>query len=305
VAPKVHFLFGFQDRALEDEFREDLIECSRSRIFMGYGVSIFMILFGPTFQSLMTMDFLLFYSDWRVVLWNVLPVLFALLFLMAGLSFCIYAYMKFSEKRAVLHVTGLAYLLAIVSIGVDFGVGNRQWDAMYGVSSWSVKLVTYHLAPLISLTWLNLPFGMIAELMFAVTLIFLVIIPIVEGLWGLFSSSAIQPIIQEISEEVPAFKDLTLYCNGSLQMPDGRDFVLKNPCEVNIRLILVYPFLIICIIILAAMVLGYIGDRDSRRAFTNKKIMRAQKDKLIIAAKLREEFHLHKEDVVLDLFQYF
>ena len=106
MAPKVHFLFGFQDRALEDEFREDLIECSRSRIFMGYGVSIFMILFGPTFQSLMTMDFLLFYSDWRVVLWNVLPVLFALLFLMAGLSFCIYAYMKFSDKRAVLHVTG-------------------------------------------------------------------------------------------------------------------------------------------------------------------------------------------------------
>ena len=88
-------------------------------------------------------------------------------------------------------------------------------------------------------------------------------------------------------------------------MPDGRDFVLKNPCEVNIRLILVYPFLIICIIILAAMHQGYIGDRDSRRAFTNKKIMRAQKDKLIIAAKLREEFHLHKEDVVLDLFQYF
>ena len=83
----------------------------------------------------------------------------------------------------------------------------------------------------------------------------------------------------------------------------------ENICILQIRWVLVFPFLMAALVLLAILFVSYLVERANRRSFEGKKIMHCQKQKLVLTAQLREEFlvseHKRKEELIVDLFENF
>ena len=105
AGPSKHFLFGFRDRDLEDEYLDYLMRESRVRIYLGYVVMLLLIIFG---EGLKTIGALVFVETPGVeplptVPNNLVPFLCTFVIPIVGLIASYLIYRGRSNKRVVLH----------------------------------------------------------------------------------------------------------------------------------------------------------------------------------------------------------
>merc|ERR1712039_658573 len=316
VRPAEYPLLGYQDRDLEDEYLDDMTYAMKSRILVGYVASILVFFLGPLVQDLSAtgwMDYgeanpqevadaaglpLEVYLDTveNMTLRTFVTCGIVLAVLVVGLGACvaIYQMKRIKSKQPVLYITGAVYLIYITVMAYDFSWSSQIWWGFFGPASWIIKMIFYEMSPLISLLFMGLPFLATLELVGAATLAFLVIVPLLPSatshyLWEMFD-----------------FVNL-----------ENKDHVLETPycveheedCVTQIRWILIFPFLMAALVMLVCLFVSYMVERANRRSFEGKKIMQCQKEKLVLTARLREEFlvseHKRKEELIVDLFENF
>ena len=117
AGPSKHFLFGFRDRDLEDEYLDYLMRESRVRIYLGYVVMLLLMFFTfvpdfiAWFYYLILVDsYMKTYGDLEAfpgygdgMIATVLPALCALIIPIVGLIASYLIYRGRSNKRVVLH----------------------------------------------------------------------------------------------------------------------------------------------------------------------------------------------------------
>jgi len=316
VRPAQYPLLGYRDRDLEDEYLDDMTCAMKSRILVGYVVSILVFFFGPFVQDLSSMKSQHYLEDNpRVVAPAVGLTLEAyekgasgmtlrtpvtcgivLAVLTIGLGACVTVYQmkRIKSKQPVLYITGAVYLIYIAVVAYDFSWSSQNWWPLLGPASWIIRMIFYEMSPLISLLFMGLPFLATLELVGAATLAFLVIVPLLasasgHNLWEMFDF-----VNLENKDHVLA----TPYCLEH-----------EEDCVTQIRWILIFPFLMAALVMLVCLFVSYMVERANRRSFEGKKIMQCQKEKLVLTAQLREEFlvseHKRKEELIVDLFENF
>jgi len=316
VRPAEWPFLGYRDRDLEDEYLDDMTCAMKSRILVGYVVSILVLFFGPFMQDLSSMKVQHYIednpqevapsvgltleayekgtSDMTLRTPVTCGIVLAVLIIGLGACVAIYQMKRFKSKQPVLYITGAVYLIYIALVAYDFSWSSQIWWPFLGPASWIIKMIFYEMAPLISLLFMGLPFLATLELVGAATLAFLVIVPLLPSatghyLWEMFD-----------------FVNL-----------ENKDHVLETPycveheedCVTQIRWILIFPFLMAALVMLVCLFVSYMVERANRRSFEGKKIMQCQKEKLVLTAQLREEFlvseHKRKEELIVDLFENF
>ena len=114
AGPSKHFLFGFRDRDLEDEYLDYLMRESRVRIYLGYVVMLLLMFFTfvPDFIAwvILVDSYMKTYGDLEAfpgsrdgIIATVLPSLCALIIPIVGLIASYLIYRGRSNKRVVLH----------------------------------------------------------------------------------------------------------------------------------------------------------------------------------------------------------
>lgn len=317
VRPAEYPLLGYQDRDLEDEYLEDMTCAMKSRILVGYVVSILVFVFGPLMQDLSVMGFMNYSEDNpqevaasvgltleviqggtdNMTLQTFVTCGIALAFLVIGLGACVVVYQvkRIKSKQPVLYITGAVYLIYITVMACDFSVSSQAWWAFFGPAAWIIRMIFYDMSPLFPLLFMGLPFLATFEVVGAAILAFLVIVPLAKSatgfnLWRMFS-------VHNLKNRFGGLFNIE-YCVEN-----------ENICILQIRWVLVFPFLMAALVLLAILFVSYLVERANRRSFEGKKIMHCQKQKLVLTAQLREEFlvseHKRKEELIVDLFENF
>ncbi|QDZ23661.1 hypothetical protein A3770_11p61790 [Chloropicon primus] len=314
-SPSQHILFGFKDRNLEDEYLEDLARVGKSRILLGYCVSVLLIIAVPFLDALQAIPIIHSISEldqetlaelpefgyrsgpsYEVT--QILPTMLCLAFFVAGfVAVCLIYRLAAVSKRRIFAVTGVVFLLYIAVAGYAFSKSWNLWDFVYGDNSWPIYLINSAMPPLLSLFFMGVPSALNTEILLLACLTFLVIVPLVCEMWGLENTENWRRAISARPEDAAIW--LNQVCTGEMEATCVRDFELKQ----------VYPYLVLCIVGLAAVIVGFIADHSNRSAFVNKKVIAEQKVKLILNHKLREETlvkeHKKKEDTIIEMFENF
>ena len=209
----------------------------KSRILVGYVVSILVFFFGPFVQDLSSMKSQHYLEDNpRVVAPAVGLTLEAyekgasgmtlrtpvtcgivLAVLTIGLGACVTVYQmkRIKSKQPVLYITGAVYLIYIAVVAYDFSWSSQNWWPLLGPASWIIRMIFYEMSPLISLLFMGLPFLATLELGGAATLAFLGIVPLLpsasgHNLWEMFD------FINLEVRPVPRFSPLSLSLSRAL-----------------------------------------------------------------------------------------
>jgi len=295
--PSVYWALGFKDRTLEDEYLEDFVRISKRQIILGYAMCILIVVLGwfvsywlilnVGYKVILKEDFKdNFDFDWFVD--NLLAHAISLLVFLCGLAACLFIYYsKVQNKRAVLHVTELTFLLFIVVMGYEFSRGKFP---IYNieVNGFVINLAFYYLPPFVIFFFKSLPFGQTLEIISLALTVFLVIVPIVSGYYD------IEPTIQAY---IARRADLlsTRFCERNSEL-----------CNFDFTVTLVWPILVIVIIGFQIIIVSFFVDRSNRLAFVNRKVITVQQKKLNQSSKLREQFLLRQkqdqEDLIFSVF---
>merc|ERR1711908_211171 len=268
----------------------------KSRILVGYAVSILVFFLGPFVQDLSSMKSQHYLEDNpRVVAPAVgltlesyekgasgmtlrTPVTcgIVLAILTIGLGACVTVYQmkRFKSKQPVLYITGAVYLIYIAVAAYDFSWSSQNWYAYFGSASWIIRMIFYEMSPLFMLVFMGLPFLATLELVLATILAFLVIVPLTDSatgynLWRMFS-------VHNLKNRFSRLFKLG-YCVED-----------EKTCIIQARWVLVFPFIVVTLLMLAILFVSYLVERANRRSFEWKKIMQCQKEKLVLTARLRE-----------------
>lgn len=313
--PRQHVLFGFKDRNLEDEYLDDLARVGKSRILLGYCVSIMCIIAVPVLDALQSIPIVnsiseldqetlaelpdFGYTSGRSYgVKEILPAMLCLSFFVAGLvAVCLMYRFAAVARRRIFVVTGVVLLLYIAVAGYAFSTSWNLWNFVYGDNSWPIFLITSSMPPLLSLFFMGIPSALNTEILFFACTTFLVIVPLACEMWGVYDTEAWRRAIKARPEDADIW--LNDVCSGEMEGTCVRDFTLKQ----------IYPYLLLWVYGLAAVIVGFITDHSNRSAFVNKKVIAEQKVKLILHHKRREENlvkeHKKKEDTILEMFESF
>ena len=148
----------------------------------------------------------------------------------------------------------------------------------------------YILSPLLALMSMQLPSSITFQLMSLVSIVFLLILPLVQNMFAEFSHEnwmlSLDPVwIDE--------------CNGDMEVACVQDWKFK----------VVFPYVLLWTMVVGISVVSDIQDRENRRAWENKRVMEVQMEKLAESAKKREEYlveeHKKKEDTIIEMFKSF
>ena len=235
--PSQYPLLGFKDRNLERRYLDDLVKVSKTRIGLGYGISLLLVTIMPftyTMGSVVPLHVvgaLPRYEERDI--WC--PTL-ALAVFIVGLAASIALY-RFKRHQAVLFVTEAAFLSYIVVMGYYFSKYSTDgWIALFGSSGWVFHLAFMEFPAFLTLFFWNLPFVLTAEIMGLAFAAFMVIVPLAAGFWNNeYQLNVIQAQI-EVRHDSPK---KTLFCLSSfltsfptfslcLSLSEGRPILRLN-----------------------------------------------------------------------------
>ena len=162
---------------------------------------------------------------------------------------------------------------------------------VYGPGAWPIVLTVYILSPLLALMSMQLPSSITFQLMSLVSIVFLLILPLVQNMFAEFSHENWMLLSLD-----PVWVD---ECNDDLEVACVRDWKFK----------VVFPYVLLWTMVVGISVVSDIQDRENRRAWENKRVMEVQMEKLAESAKKREEYlveeHKKKEDTIIEMFKSF
>ena len=307
-------MIGFKDRALEDEYIEDLARTNKKRAMLGYAISFFIFfagLFLDTMQQEPLNNAINHFSEEQLEALQEydydgnmasklnVPIVAVMAFMLAGGIAVPIMYMskRLERKRNAMTIIGFVFLLYIAVIGYYFQWNWNTSNYVYGPGSWPLMLSLYIMVPLLPLAFMHLPGYFVMELMFWSSFVFLLLLPLLENMFSVFITANWQLAIQHMA---PGESETwQLICTGEL----------LQSCVLDWKFKVVYPYALIWILSFAVVITTSMSCRENRRAFINKKVMEVQKEKLIIAHKTREENlvkeHKKKEDTIIEMFQTF
>ena len=163
---------------------------------------------------------------------------------------------------------------------------------VYGPGAWPIVLTVYILSPLLALMSMQLPSSITFQLMSLVSIVFLLILPLVQNMFAEFSHENWMLSL----EPDPVWVD---ECNDDMEVACVRDWKFK----------VVFPYVLLWTMVVGISVVSEIQDRENRRAWENKRVMEVQMEKLAESAKKREEYlveeHKKKEDTIIEMFKSF
>ena len=174
---------GFKDRNLESRYLDDLVKVSKTRIGLGYGISLLLVTIMPftytmgSVVPLHVLGALPRYGDRDI--W--LPTL-ALAVFVIGLAASIGLY-RFKRHQAVLFVTEATFLSYIVVMGYYFSKATEGWTSLFSSSGWGFHLAFMEFPAFLTLFFWNLPFVLTAEIIGLAFAVLMVIVPLVAGFW--------------------------------------------------------------------------------------------------------------------------
>ena len=138
---------------------------------------------------------------------------------------------------------------------------------------------------------MQLPSSITFQLMSLVSIVFLLILPLVQNMFAEFSHENWMLLSLD-----PVWVD---ECNDDLEVACVRDWKFK----------VVFPYVLLWTMVVGISVVSDIQDRENRRAWENKRVMEVQMEKLAESAKKREEYlveeHKKKEDTIIEMFKSF
>ena len=195
--PSQYPLLGFKDRNLERRYLDDLVKVSKTRIGLGYGISLLLVTIMPftyVMGSVVPLDVLGALSKvGERKLWA--PVS-ALVVFVIGLAASIALY-RFKRRQAVLFVTEATFLSYIVVMGYFFSVSTKGWTQLFGPSGWVFHLTFMEFPAFLTLFFWNLPFVLTAEIIGLAFTVFMVIVPLCARFWdNEYTSQAIREQIE-------------------------------------------------------------------------------------------------------------
>ena len=139
---------------------------------------------------------------------------------------------------------------------------------------------------------MQLPSSITFQLMSLVSIVFLLILPLVQNMFAEFSHENWMLSL----EPDPVWVD---ECNDDMEVACVRDWKFK----------VVFPYVLLWTMVVGISVVSEIQDRENRRAWENKRVMEVQMEKLAESAKKREEYlveeHKKKEDTIIEMFKSF
>lgn len=139
---------------------------------------------------------------------------------------------------------------------------------------------------------MQLPSSITFQLMSLVSIVFLLILPLVQNMFAEFSHENWMLSL----EPDPVWVD---ECNDDMEVACVRDWKFK----------VVFPYILLWTMVVGISVVSEIQDRENRRAWENKRVMEVQMEKLAESAKKREEYlveeHKKKEDTIIEMFKSF
>ncbi|QDZ23662.1 hypothetical protein A3770_11p61800 [Chloropicon primus] len=292
ASPAQHFLVGFKDRNLEDEYLENLVVLSKGKFLSGYAVSLGLFILGPLVDMIQAwpLNRIDDPNVHSVMAKEAVPTFCALLVLLFGLVACAVAYETESlrrQRRVILQITGAVYLSYVVIMSVEFAMLGNLWSFLYGKQGWILKLIFFDLPPLISLLFMSLPTFLVGEIMFLAILSFSVIIPTVLGYWQSMNDIVNSGI--EFTRFSPFWEEL---CSDE----DRPDIV--RSCKIDYVYKMALPYILVNALMIAVIIVSALSEATNRRLFIWKKLTRAQHSKII-------KDHKKKEETIIEMFQSF
>ena len=253
-------LLGFKDRNLESRYLDDLVKVSKTRIGLGYGISLLLVTIMPftytmgSVVPLHVLGALPRYGDRDI--W--LPTL-ALAVFVIGLAASIGLY-RFKRHQAVLFVTEATFLSYIVVMGYFFSEATGGWRQLFGPSGWVFHLTFMEFPAFLTLFFWNLPFVLTTEIIGLALAVFMVIVPLCGHFWdNEYTSQAIQEqievslihcskflyvILPDILFHILSLKEAPFYASHCAYSEEAFEL-----CERNILFKFTFPFVILGIMV--------------------------------------------------------
>merc|ERR1711907_455695 len=302
-SPSQYFVLGFKDRNLEAEYWNDVTLTSKYRILLGWFVSTLLFVVGPFLGEIT-------YIPWSQQYCKAFkddPLQCSDLDMLLGLAFttfvlfilgfiacvAVYKLERIRNKAIVLYITGFVYFAFIIMMGYycSQDIVDNDWLIIESPNSFVFEI--YYVAmPLISVIVMGLPFILTFEIMFFAALAFLVFVPLFNmsgsSMWIQFDDTSVYEHFISVFTSVTLYTaDLSLYdiINGTVPIEPVQELastaisicndqaVEKDYCIVVARYNLLSPFIYLCVVVFAIVVVGYFVESSNRIAFVNKKII--------------------------------
>jgi len=328
-SPSQYFVLGFKDRNLEAEYWNDVTLTSKYRILLGWFVSTLLFVVGPFLGEIT-------YIPWSQQYCKAFkddPLQCSDLDMLLGLAFttfvlfvlgfiacvAVYKLERIRNKAIVLYITGFVYFAFVIMMGYYCSQGtiNNDWLIIESPNSFIFEI--YYVAmPLISVIFMGLPFILTFEIMFFTALAFLVLVPLFNdsgsSMWIRFNDTSVYEYFMSanfIMQNYFADADQSLYdiFNGTVPIMESiqdlastLNTVCNNPavgkdyCIDMARYLMLSPFIYLCVVVFAIVVVGYFVESSNRIAFVNKKIIQEltqQRELQLLKQKEEQENLIH------------
>lgn len=267
--PSQHWLLGFKDRNLEEEYLHDLVRTGINRINLGFVMVLLLQIFTPFLFLMVSIPFFRA-AQYSTTMWVklFLPMVlgFAFFALALVLSILLYRTKRWAGKGgkiSILLVTELAFVFYVISEGFRLHFGINRFDNFWGRGSWVILLALGFFPQYLVIFFMNLPFLLTLEIItFALTAL-LIVVPLMEGAWAKLTPASVQRYLMNLPPE---------------------EFCYSNPdCILVYAYIYIAPVAIICVLAFAIVMVSFFVERSNRAAFVNKKrvqVLTDQKEKL-------------------------
>ena len=192
--PSRHFLWGYKDRNLEDEYLDALAQSTKYRVLLGYAFCILFVLLQFSNQAFATWSSTHYAmleneageSLHYTVLYHFISPSLAMALFLFGLISSWYIYNRSEHeggKRICLHIAEGVFLIYIVLSAVDLYIVGTRWDIVRGFYGWLQQLTLYCTPPFLALFIIILPFPETLIIMTISFTVNYVLVPLAMGLW--------------------------------------------------------------------------------------------------------------------------
>jgi len=284
AAPSQHFLIGFKDRELEEEYLDDLVlNVSKTRILVGYFFSFVLVLVSmlAAFAG----------GKWSIPLESlngapnvVAPTIARFLCFPVAIAATLLCLKWCPSGTAVLRVAELAFCsyTVIVAWFITF-IYFKNIDAsiwVYTIDEWG-QLYAYYFCPaFLALFVINLPVALTLEIVTLGFVVFYIIVPVVfQAYRQTFSPAQVMHAIPQAMAE---------YCGQSASYEEG--------CKDYFTVAYLCPLLLVFTVGFAIVVISFFVDQGNRTAFLNKKIiafLTKQREEALLKQKENHETLVH------------
>ena len=285
VNPQQHWMLGFKDRNLEEEYLEFLARGSRKRLLLGYSYCLLLVFF----TRILINVFYVFYtldiksdSYLRIIASNLGCPLANFVLFALGLvaTLVVYRGERIERKRVSLAIAEGVFVVYAVIAAVNLTLTWYDWSILLGGGGWLYEVATESLPEYLALFFINLPFAENMVIVFFAMLAVFVIAPLTKNMWNDFSYDWVKDVFVNNMEALG--KEYETACSKS-----------NKECFLVYKVSSMYPSVaIICFAAAAIVFVSFFTDQSNRQAFMNQKLVRV----------LTEQKEEALENLVLSIF---